>query len=128
VPISGPTPRSNPKSRFVAGTVAPKELESALCIVMVETEFGLANVDQIASTPGLDGIYIGPSDLAIGLGLTPTFGEIKPPTREAIATIREACHRHKVVAGIQANTGSSARAELEEVRSSGSSDGPDATY
>ena len=29
---------------------------------MIETAEGLANVDAIAATPGLDGLYIGPSD------------------------------------------------------------------
>ena len=35
---------------------------------MIETAEGLRNVEAIARTPGLDGLYIGPGDLAIGLG------------------------------------------------------------
>ena len=35
---------------------------------MIETADGLANVDEIAATPGLDGLYIGPSDLTLALG------------------------------------------------------------
>ena len=38
------------------------------CIVMVETGTALDNLDEIASTPGVDGVYIGPSDLALGAG------------------------------------------------------------
>src|SRR5262247_2260781 len=37
------------------------------CIVMVETPEGIEKVDEIASTPGVDAIYIGPTDLALSL-------------------------------------------------------------
>ena len=38
---------------------------------MIETREGLDNLDEIAATPGLDGLYIGPSDLSLALGLPP---------------------------------------------------------
>src|SRR5437763_949316 len=38
---------------------------------MVETKEGLANLDGICATPGLDAVYIGPSDLSFALGLAP---------------------------------------------------------
>ena len=41
------------------------------CIAMIETAEGLGNLQEIVATPGLDGIYIGPSDLALALDLTP---------------------------------------------------------
>ena len=37
-------------------------------LVMIETAQGLASVEAIAATPGLDGLYIGPSDLSVALG------------------------------------------------------------
>lgn len=37
-------------------------------LCMIETRSGLENVERIASTTGLDGLYIGPNDLSIGLG------------------------------------------------------------
>jgi 4-hydroxy-2-oxoheptanedioate aldolase len=42
-----------------------------LAFAMIETAAGLANLDAIVATPGLDGIYIGPSDLSLGLGGPP---------------------------------------------------------
>ena len=45
--------------------------EEVACIAMIETAEGVDNVDEIAATPGLDGIYIGPSDLALAIGLAP---------------------------------------------------------
>jgi 4-hydroxy-2-oxoheptanedioate aldolase len=40
----------------------------ALCIVMIETAEGLSNLEAIAAVPGLDGLLIGPIDLALSLG------------------------------------------------------------
>src|SRR4029453_359333 len=57
----------------VIGSRDPEELGGeVLCLVMVETREALERVGEIAATPGLDGIYIGPSDLALSLGLPPT--------------------------------------------------------
>ena len=38
---------------------------------MIETKEGLANLDAICTTPGLDAVYIGPADLSYALGLAP---------------------------------------------------------
>ena len=38
-----------------------------LCFAMIETADAVANLDDIVSTPGLDGVYIGPADLTLGL-------------------------------------------------------------
>src|SRR5256884_5608318 len=45
---------------------------------MVETQEGLANLDAICATPGLDAIYLGPSDLAFALDLTPRARNSEP--------------------------------------------------
>jgi 4-hydroxy-2-oxoheptanedioate aldolase len=37
---------------------------------MVETVGALADVDAIAATPGVDGLFVGPLDLALALGTT----------------------------------------------------------
>lgn len=42
--------------------------EVALCFVMVETRAGVDAVEEIVKVPGLDGVYIGPNDLALGCG------------------------------------------------------------
>jgi 4-hydroxy-2-oxoheptanedioate aldolase len=82
--------------------------EDVLCFVMVETARGLANVDEIARTPGIDGIYIGPSDLALALGHASPPGPESPLLREAIEEIAGACRRNSIVAGIHCSDGASA--------------------
>jgi 4-hydroxy-2-oxoheptanedioate aldolase len=47
-----------------------KECEREICVlVQVETVKGLASLPAIASTPGVDGVFFGPSDLAASMGL-----------------------------------------------------------
>jgi 4-hydroxy-2-oxoheptanedioate aldolase len=45
--------------------------DDILCIPMVETPQGIENLEAILDVPGVDGIYLGPSDLAFCLGLGP---------------------------------------------------------
>jgi 4-hydroxy-2-oxoheptanedioate aldolase len=74
--------------------------DDVACVVMVETREGLANVDEIAAVPGLDGIYVGPNDLALSHGLPTMLIDHGPVLTDAIARIAEACRRHAVTAGV----------------------------
>jgi 4-hydroxy-2-oxoheptanedioate aldolase len=101
------------RAELVIGTSLPAELAAAaLCFVMVETRDGLERVQEIAATPGLDGIYIGPSDLSLALGLTPRVGG--PALEQAIRTIRETAHAHGLIAGMHCASGQAARARANE--------------
>lgn len=42
--------------------------EDVLCLAQLETRQALDNLEEILDVPGLDGLYIGPNDLAISLG------------------------------------------------------------
>jgi 4-hydroxy-2-oxoheptanedioate aldolase len=83
--------------------------DGVLCFVMVETREAVERIDEIASTPGLDGIYVGPADLALGLGLQPNLDKEEPEHVAAVDKILKACQRHGVVPGIQCGSGRSAR-------------------
>src|ERR671915_157583 len=98
----------------VIGSRDPEELGGeVLCLVMVETREALERVEEITSTPGLDGVYIGPSDLALSLGLPPTLEVTEDAHVEAVYRIREACHRSGIAAGIHAPSGEWARRHAE---------------
>lgn len=97
------------------GTRSPEALQSEpVSIVMVESREGLENVDEIAATPGVDAIYIGPADLALALGLPPDLDKDEPEHVAAVARIRDACLRHGIVAGIQCGSGVAARRYADE--------------
>jgi 4-hydroxy-2-oxoheptanedioate aldolase len=78
---------------------------------MVETAAGLENVDAIASTPGVDAILIGPSDLAIGLGLAPD--DRGPTHAAAVKRVADSCRAHGIAAGIVLGDGATARRHLD---------------
>ena len=98
----------------VIGSRDPERLGGeVLCLVMVETRDALERVDEIANTPGVDGIYIGPADLALSLGLPPTLEIQEGEHAEAVGRIREACHRNGIAAGIHCPSGEWARKHTE---------------
>eukprot|EP00039_Didymoeca_costata_P002784 m.62566 g.62566 ORF g.62566 m.62566 type:complete len:309 (-) comp11518_c0_seq2:97-1023(-) len=68
-----------------------KANEYVLPMAMVETKEALANVKEIATTPGLRAIYIGPSDLSVSMGYKPGCDRTEPEVLEAISVIRQAC-------------------------------------
>jgi 4-hydroxy-2-oxoheptanedioate aldolase len=71
-----------------------------LCLTMIETRAGLENAEAIAATPGLDGIYVGPSDLSLSLGLQVAGHFGHQPVLEAIARVRAACAANEVICGV----------------------------
>jgi 4-hydroxy-2-oxoheptanedioate aldolase len=79
-----------------------------VCLVMIETRAGLEQVREIVATPGLDGVYVGPSDLALSLGLRPTRDIEHPPVLAAIDEIREACAAAGLIAGVHCLSGEDA--------------------
>jgi 4-hydroxy-2-oxoheptanedioate aldolase len=85
------------------------ELESPAVVVMVETADGLANVDEIAATPGVDAIYVGPADLSIAIGV-PWQRDRRTPEQaaahaDAVERVRQACDRAGIVAGMNCSNG-----------------------
>jgi 4-hydroxy-2-oxoheptanedioate aldolase len=102
------------RAELVAGTAEPDALGAdALCFAMIETRDGLDNLDEIAATPGLDGLYVGPSDLSIALGLPPRGvavdpGEDRQALAEAIDRVREACAANGLIPGMHCAGGAAA--------------------
>jgi 4-hydroxy-2-oxoheptanedioate aldolase len=96
---------------LVVGSYDPDEIATVACIVMVETATGLANVEAIAATPGVDAILVGPSDLALGLGMAPT--DRGPTHAAAVRRIADVCRANSIAAGIVLGDGTTGRAHLE---------------
>ncbi|MBM4408334.1 MAG: 2,4-dihydroxyhept-2-ene-1,7-dioic acid aldolase [Chloroflexi bacterium] len=95
-----------------------EDLESPVVIAMVETAAGLDNVDAIASTPGVDAIYVGPADLSLALGV-PYDRSARTPEQaamhaQAVAHILATCQRRGIVAGMNCPDGAIARGYVEQ--------------
>ncbi len=52
--------------------------QETLCIPMIETREALDNLEAILDVPGIDAIYIGPSDLGFSLGMPPKLDREEP--------------------------------------------------
>ncbi|KGJ02255.1 HpcH/HpaI aldolase family protein [Paracoccus sphaerophysae] len=71
--------------------------DQILALAMIETQAGVDNLEAIAATPGLDGLYIGPSDLTLGTRngrLPPGFDREEPEIVELIRRIQAVCAKN----------------------------------
>jgi 2-keto-3-deoxy-L-rhamnonate aldolase RhmA len=85
--------RPIPFPQYVAE--APDEI---LVAVQAETRRAVEAIDEIAAVPGLDVIIVGPSDLAVSLGVA---GDLEHPQLvERAEGVIQACRKHGVAAGI----------------------------
>lgn len=66
-----------------------KAAEEICLLVQVESRSALANIEAIARVDGVDGVFIGPSDLAADLGHlgNPTHPEVQGAIEEAIRAV-----------------------------------------
>lgn len=87
--------------------------ETVLAIAMIETREGLENLDAIVRTPGLDGIYIGPADLALSLGHRPKFDHSEPELMEPIERILATAKAQGVMPGIHCGSAAYARRMID---------------
>ena len=78
-----------------------------LALAMIETADGMANLDAIAATPGLDGLYVGPADLTLSLTqgrLPPGFDREEPQMIDALQRIVAACRANNIRAALHCGT------------------------
>jgi 4-hydroxy-2-oxoheptanedioate aldolase len=83
------------------------------CVVMIETVEGLKSVAEICRTPGLDAVYVGPSDLTISLGgRTSTDPEKADALNDACDTITATAREAGIGCGIHCPDGETAARRL----------------
>lgn len=96
-----------PHSNYNPGELAAyteKANRRTMFFAQIESRAGVQNAGAIASVPGLDGIFIGPNDLACDLGTTGQFNT--PEMDEAIGHVVEAARAHHIPCGIIASSAS----------------------
>src|SRR6476619_1658212 len=84
-----------------------------ICVlVQIESRRGMENLDEICEVEGVDGIFIGPSDLAAALGHlgNPNHADVQ----QAIGDIFACAERHRRSVGILAPVEADARRYLEQ--------------
>jgi 4-hydroxy-2-oxoheptanedioate aldolase len=78
---------------------ASKANQTILPWAMIESGRAVQHMDAIMSTPGLYGVYLGPNDLAMDLGL-PAGGDIAGEVAEIAYRLIERAHTHGLAAGL----------------------------
>jgi 4-hydroxy-2-oxoheptanedioate aldolase len=68
--------------------------DHVITLAMIETRTALANLDAIIDTPGIDGLFLGPSDLSIALSdgktLDPQSAEVERELDRIVAAAQKA--------------------------------------
>jgi 4-hydroxy-2-oxoheptanedioate aldolase len=75
--------------------------DEVLLFAMVETRQAVKNLAEIVSVDGINGVYVGPSDLGMSMGKTPPT--LDPQDAEVLATIKQICdvtRKHGKIAGV----------------------------
>lgn len=96
----GPT-----RANLVHGTGYAKAANASVVVLaMIETREALQNLDAILAVEGIDGVYVGPSDLGLSLGHEPTLEPTAPQVLAAITDIVTRTRAADRIAGV--HTGS----------------------
>lgn len=86
--------------------------DEILVIVQVETAQAVESIDEIASTPGVDMIFVGPSDLSADLGVPLDTGH--PLVSRSIETVAASAKRHNVSLGTVAKSSDDIRTRISQ--------------
>ncbi len=83
------------------GAPAPELANAAmLCFVMVETQAGIDALDEIVAVPGVDGVLVGPNDLALSCGHGRSTYRDSAAVAQLLDRVVEACLAGGVVPGL----------------------------
>ena len=74
--------------------------ETVVTMAMIETKDALEDLDGILNVPGLDAVFVGPSDLGQALGHGPGMDREEPEVVEAIGRIVGSAGEQGLAAGI----------------------------
>lgn len=88
--------------------------QEILTLAMIETREGLANIDAILDTDGLDGVFIGPNDLSLTLTGAASAESAHPDMLFAIERVVSKCREKHKVAGIFCTSGVAAAQRIAE--------------
>jgi len=90
-----------PRARLYGGMDYFEHANEEIALIMQIEHIDAVNcIDEILSVEGVDAFFIGPSDLAISMGLKPGMDNTDPRHVEAVSKILAAGKKHHVPGGI----------------------------
>ncbi len=88
--------------------------DEVLMFAMIETQAGLENLEEILSVKGLDGVYVGPSDLSMAMGKPPTLDPSDKGVIDAIAQIAKVVRAKGMIAGVHTDGPATAKKRFDQ--------------
>ena len=88
--------------------------EEILLFAMIETRAGLKNLEAILSVKGIDGVYVGPSDLSLAMGKPPTLDPSDKEVIDAIIHIAKVTRAKGLIAGVHTDSPATAKKRFEQ--------------
>ncbi|MFC1958234.1 HpcH/HpaI aldolase/citrate lyase family protein [Chloroflexota bacterium] len=89
------------RARFYGGTDYIEQAnQEIVCLVMVEDIKTVARIEELADAPGIDGFYIGPSDLAASMSLMPQTYRESAEHAKACRQVLDVARSHGLIAGV----------------------------
>lgn len=103
------------RSQLRVGPLPAEANDAVVVLAMIETPEGLENVESICAVPGLDGIYVGPSDLRIAVGgASPADSSVDEVFDAALVRIADAAAAAGIACGIHTPSGEVAARRLTQ--------------
>ena len=78
--------------------------DEVLVIAMIETEQAIANLPEILKVEGLDGVYVGPTDLALSMGEEPTLAPTSQKVLDGMKKIADLTSAAGLIPGVHADS------------------------
>jgi 4-hydroxy-2-oxoheptanedioate aldolase len=78
--------------------------DNVITLAMIETRTALANLQAIVETPGIDGLFLGPSDLSIALSDGKSLDPLSPDVERELDRIVAACQAAGKIPGAFCHT------------------------
>jgi len=98
------------RAKFHLGMDPQWANEQVMCLVQIETRAAMENLDGILSVDGIDGVYVGPADLALSHGLPP--GKKSDELDALLSQIVQACRAHARIPAIHTLSGIDCRDKI----------------
>jgi 4-hydroxy-2-oxoheptanedioate aldolase len=97
-----------------SGTYQKTANDEILVIPMIETRTAIENIGKILDVPGIDGIYIGPSDLSFSLGKEPKLDVEDPEILAIYDMLLAETGKRGIAAGLHNGTPAYAKRMIEK--------------
>jgi 4-hydroxy-2-oxoheptanedioate aldolase len=95
-------------------TYFEKANDEIVVVVQIESIEGLRKIDDILSVPGVAACFIGPNDLCVSMGLTPSLEPSHEEFEQAVEEVKRSALTHGVAPGMHCATPETVNQRIKE--------------